>query len=230
MSAKKAVTAYRGALRAIRALEDYVQAAHERAGRVQRDQELTAAAKSERLGKLRQELREHVRDERARIAEQLARADELASAVLSGDPADALLESRKARAATRVGRLLDSGSTIIGAAEVLAGAGDLDGLRALRDEVPSVVASLAPQGGAQDGQQSRAKRTGELLVALDQVMVPLLTGDEQAAARLRGNIDAAGAWLEALAVYAAERDGGTPRVTLAYARAGVADLDDALGI
>lgn len=226
MSAKKAATSYRLAVRAIRALEQRVEEMHERVGRVQRDKELTAAAKTRRLGELQTALRTELRAEQTRIAEQLTRADAFASKALSGDPGDALLESRKARAASRVGRLLDSGATVLGAAQVLADAGDLDGLRALRDEVPAVVGSAMKAGGDQQGVQSRQQKTRDLLVALDQIMAPLLTGDEQAAAQLRGNVDAARAWLDALATYATERGGGTPRVTLAYARAGVADLDD----
>lgn len=127
-------------------------------------------------------------------------------------PGDPDTETRKSRAAVRVSRVIDGGMSVGVAAEMFAEAGDLDALRALRDEVPSWVAVTL----SKDDMYRRPQVTEETLLAVDRHMAPLLTGDDAAAAQVRLAVDDEAARLRATSEHAFNN---TPdsRLALAYA-------------
>jgi hypothetical protein len=130
------------ALAAAKANVDELKAAADRfqgyAEEVNADPKYSQDYKREAVAEARQQLTGYHQDVRQATLVALDRAHQLATQRLEA-PVDAETEARKARAATRVGRLLDSGLSAVEAAAALAETGDVDALRALRDEVPSLV-------------------------------------------------------------------------------------------
>ena len=150
---------------------------------------------------------------RGTVATALNTATEAAAKLLSrpGNSAD---ETRKARAQARVSRLIDAGTSALDAADVFTEQGDIDALRALREDVPSWVVATLPRAE----QQNRQQAIDATLLELDRRMAPLLTGDEAAAVRVRLSIAQERARLE-VATDRALNPSPTNRMRLAYATA-----------
>lgn len=188
-SASVAVGKYQRAMSGLTRLEQQAKEAAERMQALKADRTYSDEYRNEKITELREKTYADMRTARSEISALLTEADSAAHSLLSGDPTDAALESRKARAAMRVGRLLDKGEPVLAVAELFAQAGDLDALRTLRDELPSVIAAVT-DGNRLDA-HVRQQQIRELTITLDRTMAPLLSGDEAQAARLRSNIDLA---------------------------------------
>ena len=109
------------------------------------------------------------------------------------------------RAAARVSRLIDGGMAPLLAAEVLADAGDVAGLRELRDQLPSLVTLTLPT----TEQRRRPQVIEQALLAVDRRMAPLLSGDDSAAAQVRLNVDRERARLDATSEHAFNNNPGS---------------------
>ncbi|MGY1712523.1 hypothetical protein ACI8AC_23730 [Geodermatophilus sp. SYSU D00758] len=203
---------YRAAVEGITALEQAVATTKAEIDAVRADHTRTADYRQQRVRELSDQLTERVRADRERISQRLAQADDTAHTVLAGRTDDPVAESRKARAAGRVNRLIDAGRAPLDIAATFAEAKDLDALRALRDEIPSVVAA------ATDNPEERRTSTHRLTVAIDQTMAPLLTKTEARAAEVRANVQTARELLDSLSVYATQPNGGRSRIAFALAR------------
>lgn len=188
-SASVAIGKYQRALSGLTRLQQQAQQAADQIQTIKSDRNISEKYRNEQIAALREQTFAQVRAARGEITTLLAEADSTAHALLSGDSNDASLEARKARAAMRVGRLLDKGEPVLSIAELFAEAGDLDALRTLRDEIPSVVAAVTD--GDRLGAHLRQQQIRELTIALDRTMAPLLPTEEGQAARLRSNIDVA---------------------------------------
>jgi hypothetical protein len=191
---------YTGVRDGMATLEAYIDEAATAAHALHVDPDRPAEYKHEKLAELRATVMERARQDRAAIEERLSTAEKRASAAMAGQQDDPVLETRKARAATRVNRLVDSGMATIEAAQVFAGAGDLDALRVLRDEIPSLVAARTTE------HDDRTKLVHEMSLALDEVMRPLLPEAEQFAVDVRLGIADTREQLGALMQYALRVD------------------------
>jgi hypothetical protein len=114
----------------------------------------------------------------------------------------------------RVSRLIDGGVSAPAAAETFAELGDLDALRALRDEVPSLLVSTLPASE----QGRRRELIDAMLLEIDRRMAPLLKGDDAAAVRVRLSVAAERNRLDAVTTNAMNPS-GISRLQLAYASA-----------
>lgn len=184
---------------------------------VQGEPKYSDVYKRECVAEARRELARYHQQVREAALGALEQAQQLATQRLEA-PGDPDTEARKARAGTRVGRLIDGGVAAVEAAAILADAGDVDGLRALRDEIPSLVRVTLGDGG----EGTRKNVTESTLLSVDRAMAPLLTGADAAAAEVRVQVDNERARLDATSEYAfaMERQGRpTPAslITLAYA-------------
>lgn len=200
------------ASREIDRLAERATAHHARLEQIRTDRSLSDEGKRSLTSQERQTfnaaLEQVVRETRRRVDEAKTQASRRLSA-----PGDADTETRKARAAVRVSRLIDGGRGVAEAAELFAEAGDLDALRALRDEVPSWVAATQPTSEM----YLRSQRTEQTLLQVDRVMAPLLSGEDAAAAQVR--IETADDVLTRLTATFEHAVNNTPdsRVKLAYA-------------
>jgi hypothetical protein len=98
------------------------------------------------------------------------------------------------------------------AATTFAELGDIDALRALRDEVPSLVMSTLPP--SEYGR--RHELIDAMLLEVDRRMAPLLEGEDAAAVRVRLSVDAERTRLDAVTTNAL-KPSGVSRMALAYA-------------
>ena len=199
---------------AVEAIDDLsVQATryHDHVRETRDDPKLSETYKGDVIAEARKQFDGYHREVWFRAQDALAAAEEQAERHLSG-PADEATETRKARAAMRVSRLIDSGTAPLDAAEMFAERRDLDALRALRDEVPSwVVATLPPSE-----QPHRQKVIASTLLALDQRMQPLLSGADADAVRVRLAVESERARLAAVNEHAS-RPTASSQIRLAYA-------------
>lgn len=196
MSAIAAKNKYDRAIARITELDELRRKAPESIAAIRQTGLLSEQEKQRRIDELREETLAAYRTGSAEVRALLEEADNTAHRVLSGDPDDTALEARKSRAGSRVARLLDSGVPVASAAEIFAEAGDVDAMRALRDEIPSIVGSADPTDRL--GARERAQHVRALTISLDSMMAPLLPEAEAHAARLRGNIDTAQDWVKDL--------------------------------
>lgn len=198
------------------AIDDFAQSVNDHYARVAEittDEGLSATRKAEMLEETRSKFEASLPEVGRKVNEKLTRAEQLASAALSGSPTDAALEQRKQRAGARVVRLLDAGKSPSEIAELLASTGDVDGYRALRDEIPAWVTAQVPAGRASE----KTAHIAQHLLAVDQAMVPALTGDLARAARVRLGVDEQRARLTAAQQYAIKPNPMT-RLARGYAR------------
>jgi hypothetical protein len=196
VTAANAKAKYDRAIAGITRLEKIKTEAAARIAEVRQAEHLTDDAKRQHINDIRNPALAAYREGRGEIETLLTDADSTAHSVLGGDPNDTALESRKARAAIRVARLIDGGTPVISAAEVFAEAGDLDALRALRDEIPSAIAAVPAADRL--GNHVRTQQVREITLSVDRMMAPLLPGVEGQVARMRDNIDTALGWVKAL--------------------------------
>jgi hypothetical protein len=195
----------------IDSLDERAEQHHAKLAEIRSDRNFTPEYRDQLTKQQRQEFTETTREAVLGARGLLQSAFEMATQRLSG-PADEATELRKARAGTRVSRLLDGGMSPLAAAEVLAEAADLAGLRALREEIPSwVAATLSPTD-----QSRRREHTDAALLGVDRAMRPLLTGAEAAAVDVRLRVDDERARLDAVAQLALDNS-PTNRVRLALA-------------
>jgi len=187
---------YDKAIRAITGLEEQLTGAAAQLQALKADRDLSDEGRRSKVATVRETTIARYRSDRDEITKLLEVADREANTAIVGDPTDTGMEGRKSRAGTRVARLINGGMTVTSAAEVFTEAGDLDALRALRDEIPSVVASVDPQDRL--GARVRSQRIREVTITVDAMMAPLLPEPEGRAARLRGNIETAQDWVRVL--------------------------------
>ncbi len=193
-----AADTYRTAAATLDRFEQQIATLHTRIAEARADTTRSAAYTGELVAELEAELHELVRTTRDSVTKVLTAVERKADVELRGDPTDAALEARKARAAHRVARLLDGGRSPVEAAEVFAASGDLDGLRALRDEVPA----FAAVAGDTFTNAQRAVLTRDLTLQVDRRMAPLLPPAEAKAVDVRLGVDAARYRLDSLVEHA----------------------------
>ncbi len=139
-------------------------------------------------------------------------AAERAAGQYLSQPGDEATEIRKGRAAIRVSRLIDGGKSAEVAAEMFAEDGDVDALRALRDEVPSWVTQTLPPSE----RHNRRIVIDRTLLSIDRLMAPLLTGKAAAAANVRIKVADERNRLDAVSEHALANT-AMSRIKLAYA-------------
>jgi hypothetical protein len=196
VTAANAKNKYDRAITGINQLEEQRRQAANQLALLRKNQDITEEAKQRHVTELRETVLANYRESRGEIETLLREADAAADKALRGDPTDDALEARKNRAITRVSRLMQSGKAAASAAEIFAEAGDLDALRALRDEIPSIVAAV--DTGDRLGTRARGQQIHRLTLTIDTMMAPLLPRAEAEAARLRGNVDTALSWVQSL--------------------------------
>ena len=211
MAAMAATNEYAKALSEMEQFEQYIDEAAGKAKAITDDGTRTPESKREKLKELRTGVIDEARASRDRIADLLKSAEARAAKGIAGQQDDPVLETRKARAAGRVNRLLDAGQGFTEAAQVFAESEDLDALRVLRDELPSYVAMKIKEP------LDRPAKLRELSLALDRAMHPLLPTTEQHAVEVRLGITDAESVLDGLMHYAVHFDqlGGNDRVQIA---------------
>jgi hypothetical protein len=209
MVAKDEYTAARSDLTA---LESYIDGIRAQMEAMRADTTRTASFKQQKLTEMRETIAERVHADRGKIAARLERAERRAALALVGDQDDPVVETRKARAAGRVSRLLDSGQHILEAAQLFADVGDLDALRTLRDELPSYVAANSSEHA------DRKQLIHDMSISFDKVMRPLLSERDQFAVDVRVGVAATAGWLDQVLAYASQADRPGSGVGLALAK------------
>ncbi len=195
----------------IDSLAERAEQHHAKLAEIRSDRNFTPEYRDQLTKQQRQEFTQALSDALLETRGLLQSAYDTATQRLTG-PADEATELRKARAGTRVSRLLDGGMSPLAAAEVLAESNDLAGLRALREEVPSWVAATLPSVQ----QSARREHTDAALLAVDKQMRPLLTGADAAAVDVRLRVDDERARLDAVSQMALDNS-PLSRVRLALA-------------
>jgi hypothetical protein len=184
---------------------------HTQVQQVQDNPQYSEQYKRELIAEARAAFAEAHRDARDSALVALDTAAQAAARRLSS-PADDATETRKARAAMRVSRLIDGGQSAMLAATTFAELGDIDALRALRDEVPSLVMSTLPP--SEHGR--RHELIDAMLLEVDRRMAPLVSGDDAAAVRVRLTVADERTRLDAVTNNALNPS-AMSRLTLAYA-------------
>ncbi len=183
---------YSAAATEIDSLEAFVREHGEQLESLHRDGTRTPEWRQSKAREIGEKMANHVQGQADSIRDRLAHADARAAVALVGEQNDSLMESRKTRAGTRVSRLLAADKGLLEAAEVFASSGDLDALRALRDEIPSHVAA----GMRTSNPDALAGQVHDITLSFDQVMRPLLSEREQYAVDVRDSVDMTRQWLD----------------------------------
>lgn len=170
---------------------------HSTLAAIRANKDLSAAAKTRTIQEATDALLQKLRTVPAAIEERLERADRGASLALSGNTESDQLEMRKQRAGSRVVRLLAAGQTPGQVAQLLADTNDIDGYRALRDEIPAHIATL-------DLEVNKRAEAAAQLLEVDRAMAPVLVGGMAQAARVRLEVDGQRARLNAVTIFAVE--------------------------
>jgi hypothetical protein len=211
MSSEKQMVASAGSK--IDGLTERAAKHHALVANVNADPHSSASWKRDYIGKARDQFDTFHREVREEVLGALQEAHERATRRLA-EPADEATETRKARAAMPVSRLIDSGVGPQEAAEILAETGDVDGVLALRDEVPSWVRTTLPESE----QVCRTRYTEAALLGVDRVLAPLVTGDYAEAIAVRLEVDREHVRLEAATDHALH-ESPSSTLRLAYANA-----------
>lgn len=184
---------YSAAATEIDSLEAFVREHGEQLESLHRDGTRTLEWRQSKAREIGEKMANHVQGQADSIRDRLAHADARAAVALAGEQNDPLMESRKTRAGTtRVSRLLAADKGLLEAAEVFASSGDLDALRALRDELPSHVAA----GMQTSNPDALASQVHDITLSFDQAMRPLLSEREQYAVDMRDSVDMTRQWLD----------------------------------
>lgn len=198
------------AVTTINDLASTTQEHHAALAQIRGDHELADDYRREQLRSAEQRFTEQHVAARGSAMKALEAAEQAASTYLT-QPGDEATENRKARAASRVMRLIDGGTPILVAAEMFAEQRDVDALRALRDEVPSWVTQQLPALA----QNSRRAQIEDKILAVDRLMAPLLTGEAAVAAEVRVKVADQRARLQAVSEHALSNT-PTSRLKFAY--------------
>jgi hypothetical protein len=170
----------------------------------------TAEAKQRRMAPLL-ERKAELQQELAAARDQLDRAERDAARQLRDAGAtDLAQQTRTSRAAQRVGQLLES-LPATDAAKALALDEDVDGLRALREALPSHMAVQGKRAGYERQDIERVQQY------VDEVTLPLVTGTEQNALLARTQLAAERARLDATLLYVGTGPSPVNRLVLAFA-------------
>ncbi|MBV9871842.1 MAG: hypothetical protein JO214_14595 [Frankiaceae bacterium] len=147
----------------------------------------------------------------------LDEAEAAAAAELAGSP-DTAAEIRRSRSTDRVVRMLE-GNQPVEVAGVLAGAGDVDGLRALREELPTYLQrTMNPASWRDAATRTRTIASQQLMV--DRALRELLVGSQRDAIDAALSVDAVRRQLHATWVMLTQPNRGfEAAVQLQYAKA-----------
>lgn len=203
-----------GASSGVDQLIDATQAHHARLEQLQAADQYTEDYRRQAMNQERATFGEHLRTSREAITTALETAESAATRHLAA-PADEATETRKARAAMRVSRVIDSGTSALDAAQLFVEQGDVDALRALRDEVPSWLAATLPRSE----QSMRKGHIDRTLLELDRMMAPLLDGPAADAVQVRLTAAAQRDRLDAITEHAFHPSAHT-LMSLGYANSG----------
>ena len=180
--------------------------------RIRANADLTAGAKDRMRRQLTDDFRAATQELVEKVRTNLERAQAGALAGLVGDRPDEQLENRKARASGRVTRLLEAGKSPMEAAQVFFTSGDVDAYLSLRDEVPGWAAINIDTVS----EVLRQQQVEQILLTIDTIMAPALTGKLGEAATVRAGIDEQRARLNASLQFVTSP---TPQARLARALA-----------